>query len=170
VAFGDPGHDSVTDFSNLAASDSTAQRHSNYMGGTEAARGLLNSPDSYSGGLSYGDSAVRDAIRQKGVGSFNQSQNRLSIETLKRADQDHVKKLEVASQMANEEFQMNMQKEILRKKQAQAKQMARGAMVGSVLGIVGAVGGASVPGAGVGGAIAGNRLGEGFGTAIGSGL
>jgi hypothetical protein len=168
MAFGDNGQTTPADFAALANSESTASRHTDYMGGEQAARGLLNTPDSYSGGLSYGDSATRDAIRSKAFGGFEKAHAHLSIETLKNADQDHLKKLEVASSMANEEYQMNMQKEILRKKQAQAKQMARGALVGSVLGIVGGVTGGAAGGAP--GAMAGYQLGSGVGNAAGSGF
>lgn len=160
----------VSDFAESARNESSAGLQSNYMGGTEAARGLLNQPDTFSRGLGGSDSATQAAIRSKMSQGFARSQNHLSIDTLKNANQDHLKKLEVATQMAAEEQSMNLQKEILRKKQKQAQAAMRGQLIGTVLGIAGGVGGAMIPGAGAAGAMAGYQLGSGAGNAIGSGL
>jgi hypothetical protein len=116
---------------------------------------------------------LSQAIRSKYAGEFDRSMGRLKFDNVKAANTDHLKKLEVATQMANEEHAMNFQKEMQRKKMAQAKKAMRGQLVGSVLGIVGGVVGGVVAGAGTlgigaaAGASAGYAAGQGLGQAIG---
>lgn len=153
-------------FSREANSESSANRASNYNSGTETARGLLNRPDSFNAGLGGGDTAMSAAIRSKYAGNFERSVDRMSVSNLKAASADHLKKLEVAAQMAGEEHRMNVEKEMARKKAAQMKSAMRGQLVGSVLGIVGGVAGAVY--GGPAGAMAGAQLGQGAGQAIGS--
>lgn len=153
-------------FAQEARTESAAGRAANYSGGTDVARGLLNRPDHFSQSLGGGDPAMSAAIRSKYAGNFERSANRLNFDNVKNANADHLKKLEVATQMANEEHQMNFQKEMMRKKAAQAKAAMRGQLVGSVLGIVGGAAGAGM-GGGPAGMAGGQALGQGVGTAIG---
>lgn len=145
-----------------------------YGGGTENARGLLNQGgNSFNSGLSYGDKAMSSAIRGKYMGDFNRNAHKVNLNNLRNADEDHIRKLSVASELANQEVEMNRQKEILKHKMKQAKKQQRGALIGSVLGIVGGVAGGvagsmAAPGVGTGaGAMAGSALGSGLGQAIG---
>jgi hypothetical protein len=116
--------------------------------------------------LNYGDQALSSAIRNKYMGRYSQGERRLA-QTMRSAGQDdYLKKLQVTADMASQEHQMNLQKEILRQKKAQAKKAARGQVLGTVLGITGAVAGGFVGGGA--GAMAGYQLGSGIGGAAGS--
>lgn len=150
-----------------ARQGSVDQRNADYSSGETAARGLLNSGDNgFTAGLGGENQAMSQAIKAKYGGVFGRAQDRLNIDTLKNAKADHLKKLEVATDMATQEHQMNFEKEMQRKKMAQMAKAMRGQLVGSVLGIVGGVGGAVV--GGPAGAMAGAALGSGAGNAIGS--
>lgn len=152
-----------------ARSETGASRAANYGSGTETARGLLNRPDTFSEGIGGGDPAMSQAIRAKYTSGFNRNVDRMNLQNLKKAGDDHLKKLEVATQMANEEHKMNFEKEMARKKAAQAKAAMRGQLLGSVLGIVGGVAGGVATGGNPMGIMAGAQLGSGTGQAIGSG-
>lgn len=162
----DPNASEVSNFANQAAQESPQQRAQEVTGGESQARGLLNTPDKYSTQLAYGDSATRDAIRSKYSRGYYASEQNLNIQALKNAQEDHLKKLEVATNMAGQEAEQNRQKLILQWKKTQAEKAARGQVIGTVLGVVGGVGGAMAGGAG--GAIAGYELGQGAGQAAGS--
>lgn len=160
----------ATNFAQEARTETAEGRHQNYMGGTEAARGLLNRQDNFGDTLGGGpDGALKAAIRSKYAGNFERAQDRLNFDMLKNAKSDHLKKLEVATQMAEQEHAMNFEKEMQRKKMAQAKQAMRAQLVGSVLGIVGGVSGAAISGSPTG-MLAGQALGQGVGTAVGGGM
>ena len=153
-----------------ARNESAAGRAANYNSGNEAARGLLARDNAFGESLGGGpDPAMSAAIRNKYAGQFGQKMGRLNLENVKAANSDHLKKMEVATQMANEEHQMNFQKEMMRKKAAQAKQMMRAQLVGTVLGIVGGVAGGAAT-MSPQGAMAGMALGQGAGQAIGGGM
>ncbi len=173
MAFQDPQHESVTDFAQEARHETSAGQAANYTSGTDSARGLLNRPDTFSAGLGGAPDPMQSAIRQKYAGQFERAQDHTNLDALKGAKLDHLRKLDVATQMASQEHQMNFEKEMQRKKMSQQQRMMRGQIVGQVLGIVGAVAGgvAGAPtGVGaVGGAAAGYALGSGVGNAIGSG-
>lgn len=163
----------ATNYAQEARTETSGGLHQNYMGATPSAVGLLNKTDNFSKGLGGGsDSAMQMAIRNKYAGEYHRKQERLNLDMLKNANTDHLRKLQTASDLAGQEHQLNMQKEIMRKKQAQAKQAMRAQLVGTVLGIVGGVaGGAMTGGAGTGaGIMAGQALGTGVGTAIGGGI
>jgi hypothetical protein len=157
----------ATSFGQEARNESSSGLASNYTGGTERARGLLNSTDNFSENLGGGANPMQDAIRQKYAGGFERNQNRVDFEALKGAKNDHLKKLQVATEMAGQEHQMNFEKEMQRKKMANAKAAMRGQIMASVLGIAGGVGGAAL--GGPAGAAAGYQLGSGTGQAVGSG-
>lgn len=160
----------VKDDMNLGAD----QRSANYMGGAqEAGRGLIGQDDNFSQGLGFGDQAMSAAIKSKYNAKYNLGENRLAHEMKKAGQDDQIKKLQVTSQLASEEHQMNLQKEILRRKKIQAKKAARGQIIGQVLGITGAVAGgvigAAAGGAGAPmGAMAGYQAGTALGGAVGS--
>ena len=157
-----------TNFAQEARSESSAGRFNNYAGGNETARGLLNQPDNFTEGLGRGADPMQAAIRSKYNANYSRAQEHLNLNMLKNANADHLKKLEVATQLAGQEHEMNMQKELMRKKRAQASQMMRGQIIGSVLGIAGGVGGAALGGAP--GAMAGYQIGSGTGQAMGGGM
>ncbi len=130
-----------------------------------AGRGLLNSHDNFNNGLSYGDAATTAAIKGRYEQKYKQSENALSLDTMTKANADHIRNLQVATNAAGQEVEMNKQKAILKWKIQQAEKKARGAVVGNVLGIVGGVVGAVY--GGPAGAGAGYALGQGVGTAAG---
>ncbi len=151
---------------------SNSQIADSYSGGASEARGLLNTPDHMNSQLSYGNDAQSQAIRQRTDRSYDRSAQSVSLKNMMNADADHVRNLQVASQLANQEVQNNMQKDLLRNKIDQANKRARGAVVGNVLGIVGAVAGAVVGGYATGGAgaAAGGMAGYQGGQALGQGI
>lgn len=127
---------------------------------TTAGRGLLNSHDNFNNGLSYGDNATSAAIKSRYNQDYKQSENALKLDTMKKANADHIANLHVATQAAGQEVELNKQKAILKWKMEQAEKKARGQVVGNVLGIVG----------GVVGAVYGGPAGAGAGYALGSGV
>jgi hypothetical protein len=147
-------------------SGSSADLGRQYSLGASQARGLLtNAPDSNSG-LSYGNRAVSDAIKSRTMGGFNRSMNELNLNTMKAAQSDHLRNLQVATNAATQEVEQNKQKAVLRWKIDQANKAARGQIVGTTLGIVGGVAGAVF--GGPAGAMAGYAVGSGVGNAVGS--
>lgn len=156
-----------TTFAQEARQESSAGRAENYNAPIETARGLLNSPRGHSEDLG-GNNPMRSAIRSKYAGEFERRADKLKLNNIKSANTDHLKKLEVATQLAADEQRMNFEKEMQRQKMAKAKQAMRAQLVGSVLGIVGGVAGGAY--GGPTGAIAGSALGQGAGTAIGGGM
>lgn len=133
----------------------------------QAGRGLLNTPDTMNQSLNYGDQAMSSAIRGKYMGKYSQGERRLAQTMRSAGQEDYIKKLQVTAELAGQEHQMNLQKEILRQKRAQAKKAARGQVIGTVLGITGAVVG-GVTTMNPAGAAAGYQLGAGIGGAAGS--
>lgn len=163
----------ISDYGAEARAGSVAGRAADYSQGGAAARGLMNAPDNYSQDLGYSNPTM-SAIKSKYSGQFEQGQKRLQLNTLKAADEDHLRKVQIANEMANEEMRLNQQKEQLKRMKKLASRQARGQLIGSVLGVVGAVGGAVAgsaltanPAGGVAGAMAGQGLGQGAGTMIG---
>lgn len=144
----------------------------NYSAQSEG-QGLINRPDNYSQGLSFGDKALSQAIRGKYIQQNAPAQEQLKFDSNKMARESHLNKLAMANQLAADEAQMNLQKEILRQKKKQAQKAMRGQILGTVLGIGGGIAGAVVGGAASGGigaaagGMAGYQLGQGAGQAIG---
>lgn len=139
-----------------------------YDSGASEARGLLTSGgNSFNSGLGYSDKATSDAIRARYMPQANLKAQELSLENLKNAQSDHLRNLQVATQAAGEEVQLNKQKALLKWQVEQQNKKARGAVLGTTLGIVGGVVGA-VYGGGAPGAMAGYSAGSGVGNAIGS--
>ena len=168
----------ITDFGHEAQAGSGAQNYAKYNSGAPQVAGLMNQPDNYSQKLGGADNAQLNAIKSKYDQKFGQDQSRLNLTLMKQANEDHLRKVQIANQMANQEMEINRQKEMLRQQRKAAKRQARGAMIGNVLGIVGAVGGGLAGGLGTGGtpmgaiagASVGNSLGQAAGGAIGGGL
>lgn len=137
------------------------------------ARGLLNAPDNFNSGLSYGDHATSEAIKSRYQQKYMQGENQLRTDIMKNAQSDHLRNLQVATDAAGKEVELNKQKALLKWKIDQANKHARGAIVGQTLGIVGAVvgavaGGYATAGTGaVAGGAAGYQAGQGLGQAIG---
>lgn len=146
------------------ATDATKLGQS-YSSGISEGRGLLNRPDTMNQSLSYGNDATSNAIKQKYTQQYGLASRELSTKTMAQAHSDQVQKLTVASQLADQEVQMNKDKALLRDKKKQADRKARGAVLGHVLGIVGGVaagvytGGAGAPAGFMAGEAAGNAIG-----------
>lgn len=130
-----------------------------------AGRGLLSSRNNFDQDTGFGHSAEMDAIRGRYMPQFDRQEKQLKLDNLKAAGMDRIRNLQVATEAAGQEVQMNKQKTILKDKIEKAQRAARGAVLGHVLGIVGGV----VAGyftAGTG-AAAGFAAGEAAGQAIG---
>lgn len=130
-----------------------------------AGRGLLRDNGGFNDTLQFSNSAERDAISRRYMPQFERQSQRLKLDNLKGAQMDHLRNLQVATQAASEEVQLNRQKAILKDKIEKQQRAARGAVLGHVLGIVGGVV-AGVYTAGTGTA-AGFAAGEAAGNAIG---
>lgn len=155
----------LTGLINSETSTNANKIAANYGSGIEEGRGLLNAPDNFNKNLSYGDAGTLGAIKSKYNQEYNQNAKQLSTKLMSQANTDQIKRLAVASQAADQEVELNRQKEFLKYQKSQANKKARGAVLGHVLGIVGGVvAGAYTAGAG---APAGFMAGEAAGNAIG---
>lgn len=153
----------IRDLTQGEAGQTSQGRASEFMApAKQAGRGLLNQDDTFNKGLSYGDSATIDAIRSKYKADYNRAEKKISHDTLLKADESRLRSLQVTSDLAGKEVEMNRQKEILKWKQKQAKRQAKAALVGSVLGLTGAAAGAAIGGP------AGAMVGMSAGTAAGN--
>lgn len=144
---------------------------SNYLQGTQTTKGLLDQPvaqNSLDKSLSYGDQATGAAIRSRYSQPYNRSMNELKTDYLKYADADHLKNLQASASLANTEVEQNRQKEMLKYQIEQANKRARGAIVGTVLGIVGGGVGLLVTQGNPAGGMAGYSAGQGLGNLYGS--
>lgn len=137
-----------------------------YTSGNQEARGLLNDPGQLNKSLGFNDQAMGDAIRSKYMQGYGHKESQLNNKMFQQADADHIRQLAGASELANQEVEMNRQKEILRWKVQQSKKAQRGAILGNVLGIAGAAGGAYA--GGPQGMMAGMQGGQAAGNMIGS--
>lgn len=159
----------------IGSAGTNQQLHDQYNSGSQEARGLLTRPDGYNSGLAYGDNATTAAIKSRYMQGYNRQEKELSTENMLNANKDNIKKLQIATDMAGQEVELNKQKELLKWKIKQANKAHRGAVLGNVLGIVGAVAGGAVAAAGsfgigtVGGAAAGYAGGQALGNSIGGG-
>lgn len=133
--------------------------------GVGDSRGLLNQQDNFNQGMAYGDQALSSAIRSKYSKPYNVQMSGLDNKMKLDARNAHFEKIRTAHQMANEEANLNFQKELIKYKQKKQKQAQRSALIGQTLGIVGAaVGGAY---GGPAGAAAGGGAGQMMGSEIG---
>lgn len=150
--------------------DSASGMGSRYMdAGRSAGRGLLSSgPDTFSQNLGGSDQAMGQAIRAKYMQKYSQGERKLAHEMNKAGQNDYLKKLAVTSDLANQEHQLNVQKEMLKQKQKAAKKAARGQIVGQVLGIAGAVVGGVASLGNPAAIYAGYQVGNAAGNAAGS--
>lgn len=136
-----------------------------YSSGISEGRGLLNRTDNFNKNLSYGDPATTNAIRSKYSHQYENASRELTAQTMRQAHSDKIQKLTVASQLADQEVQLNKEKALLKDKKKQADRRARGQVLGHVLGIVGGVvagvysGGAAAPAGFAAGEAAGNAIG-----------
>lgn len=163
----------ISDFGKEARADSAALRLQDYTSGTQSARGLLNDAGSLERSLSYQNPTL-SAIKQKyGSSEFGRESKRLRLDMFRNAQEDNLRKVQVANELASQEIEINRQKEMLRRQRKAASKAARGQLIGSALGIIGAGAGMYLggPGAGrVAGAMIGQSVGQGAGAAMGGGL
>ncbi len=150
-----------------SAMGSSNESHlANNLRGTETAKGLLGPDQKFESGLG-GDRALSEAIQNKYSRIQGGRDQQFKHEQKNMASQMHFEKLQHASEMVNQEQNMNFQKALEKKRRDKAAKAARGALVGQVLGIVGAaVAGYFTGGAG---AAAGYAAGNAAGSAIGGG-
>lgn len=157
---------SITASIDRQVGQSNADIAANYSSGNSQARGLLNSNDNFNNNLAYGSNAESDAIKSRYMPQYNLQEKQLNLDNLKNAQTDHLRGLQVATQAASEEVQLNKQKALLKWQIEQQNKKARGAILGTTLGIVGGVVG-TIYGGPAGGA-AGYAAGQGVGNAVGS--
>lgn len=149
--------------------DSTADKeYQNISQGTDTS-GLLNGGSGFNDGLNFGNDAMTQAIRQKYSKPFQVQQQGLQNKMKLDARNEHFTKIHTAHQLANEEANLNFQKEMIKYKQKMQKKAMRGQIISTVLSLGGAVAGGVVGGpvgamAGYGGgAMAGQAIGEKIG-------
>jgi hypothetical protein len=162
----------ISDFGKEAREGSAGERVREYSQGSRFASGLLDQPSSFERGLGGAPASPElSAIKAKYNQEFGQSQRRLNLNVMKQGEEDNLRKIQIANQMAAEEMEINRQKELLRWQRKQAKRAARGQMIGSVLGIVGAGAGMAIggPGGRAAGGMVGYSVGSGVGNIAGSG-
>lgn len=126
--------------------------------GVDDYKGLLTKPDSFNKDAAYGNEAMSNAIRSKYSKPYQVQMQGLDNKLKLDARNAHFEKIRTAHQLANEEANLNFQKEVIKWKKKQAKQAQRQALAGSVLGLVGGVVGTAYGGA-AGGA-AGSQTGN----------
>lgn len=161
---------SLNTYATGQANETNSDMANSYMEGTGASQGLLNpigKQGAFDSTSHYGDNATLSAIRSRANVPYNIQMGELSTNTMRAADADHIRNLQVASNMATQEVEQNRQKDLLAYSIDQANKRARGAILGSILGITGGIAG------GVGGAFAGGPTGAAYGAmggyALGSG-
>jgi hypothetical protein len=163
----------ISDFGKEARADSAQGRFEGYTGGSASARGLLSDSGGLDRSLSY-DNPTLSAIKQKyGASEFGRENKRLNLSMFRAAQEDNLRKVQVANELAGQEIEINRQKEMLRRQRKAASKAARGQLIGTALGIVGMGVGAYMGGPGAGrlaGAMVGNAVGQGAGAAMGGGL
>lgn len=137
-----------------------------YNSGLSSGRGLLNQQSNTNQGLAYGDQATSDAIKSRYMKDYQRTENKIKLDNVRNAQEDHIRNLQMASNAAGQEVEQNKQKSILKWKIDQANKASRGQALGTVLGIVGGVAGGVTGGAA--GAGAGFAAGSGIGNAYGS--
>src|SRR5579872_4359226 len=132
----------------------------NSYDGSSAGRGLLSgqSNNNFNSTLGFGNSAETAVIRARYMPQYQRQESQLSLDQIRGAQEDHIRNLQVATQAAGEEVQINRQKAILANQIDQQNKKARGAVLGTTLGIVGGVVGAVY--GGPAGAAAGYGLGS----------
>lgn len=135
--------------------------------GVGDSKGLLTQDDNFNQGLSYGDQALTSAIRSKFSKPHNIQMSGMENKMKLDARNAHFAKIQTAHQLANEEANLNFQKELIKYKQKKQKQAQRSALIGQTLGLVGGVvggiygGPAGAAGGMAGGQMVGSQLGGG---------
>lgn len=141
------------------------QEVANFSQGTDTS-GLLNQDSGMNQNLSFGDQALSSAIKGKYSRPFQVQQQGLQNSIKLDARNAHFEKMLTAHHLANEEANLNFQKEMIKYKQKQAKKAQRGAVIGQVLGLTGAIVGTVYgggPAGGMAGGAAGQQIGQGAG-------
>lgn len=147
-------------------SSGNIQSTADSYGSGGAGRSMLNVPNRFDQGLGSSNDVQMAAIRNRYMPQFDRQERQLNLDNLKAAGTDRIRNLQVATQAASEEVQLNKQKAILKDKIEKAQRAARGAVLGHVLGIVGGVVG-GIATMGTVGVAGGFAAGEAAGQAIG---
>lgn len=159
-----PNTQEVFDAANTGSAD---KRYQSAMSGTEAAKGLLGPDRGFEQSLGRGD-AMSTAIQQKQNRVQSLEDEQLKFAVKNKSDEARFNQLMSAQDLVGKEQAMNYQKAIARYKAKMISKAQRSALVGQMLGLVGAVGGGVA--AGPGGAMAGMAAGQTVGTAASGGF
>lgn len=151
-----------------AGNTSAGQIRDKYMSAAEGAKGLLRPDEQIEKRIGMSQNPMSEAIKRKVNMGFQNSQSRLRQKTGLDARVDHLKKLEVASNLASEEHELNMEKVRIKREMARAKKAARGQVLGSVLGTVAGVAATVYTGGNVAAGAAAYQAGQGLGQSMGS--
>lgn len=157
----------IREFSKEAQGRSNADLYKDYSSGLGSARGLMQDSGSFDAGLGTKNPTL-SAIQSRYGQKYDQFEKGLKLDLMRKADEDNIKKLTIANQLADREMALNREREILKNKIKSAKKAARGATIGNILGIAGGAVGAYY-GGGAAGGMAGMGIGQGVGSAIGGG-
>jgi hypothetical protein len=117
--------------------NSTVEKEHGMLSQGSDTSGLLGQNDNFNSGLGYGDNAMSSAIRNKYSQGYNTQMSGMGNKMQLDARNAHSQKILTAHNMASEEANLNMQKEMIKYKQKQMKKAQRGQIVGNVLGLVG---------------------------------
>lgn len=156
----------ISDLGADARAGSAQQLYKDYTGeANQAASGLMadTSTERFNAGLGGNNDPTLSAIKNKYNKQFSHNQQRLSLGAMRDAEEDNLRKIQVANQLADQEMEMNRQKEMLKQQMKKAKRAARSATIGNILGVAGAGAGFAF-----GGGPAGAAVGMGSGQAIGN--
>jgi hypothetical protein len=127
----------------------------------DSAKGLLKGDTGFERGLGRSN-PMSDAIAQKTGRSVSLADDQLKFNMQNKAKDAHFDQLIQAQDAVSKEQALNYQKAVARWKAKQQAKQGRAALVGSVLGIGGAIAGGAMggPGGAMAGSAAGNIVGQ----------
>lgn len=123
-------------FGQEARSRSNADLANTYSADLGQARGLLQDSGGADKAMGYQNPSLA-AIKSKYGQDYSRMERGIKLDNIRSANEDNIKKLQIANQLANEELALNRQREALKNKMKAAKKAARGAMIGNILGVAG---------------------------------
>ena len=133
-----------------------------------SASGLLKDDGGFNEGLAY-KNPMSAAIQARTMSGFQKEEQKLNAEVKNQSRNAYFDRLSQAASLAQQEQQMNFEKEMARRRAKEAKKQARGQIIGTILGVAGAGAGAMMGGGPVG-AVAGAQLGSSVGNIAGQGM
>lgn len=138
--------------------------HQSNMRGVDATRGFLANDNSFEKSLGMNDVGLSKSIRDSADQKYYDKVNRYQRESRSVAQEQYSKRLLHAADLVNQELQYNQERQMLLYQAKMARKKARAQVIGTVLGIGGAVVG-GVATMSPQGAMVGYQVGQGLGSA-----